>query len=170
MYTSLAGNINPLSNAYNKIIKLIKIRDRSSQEIEYFLLREGVDKTLISKFILSLKEDGLIDDEKFAKNRILSRIRLKGWGKFRINGELLSLGISKEIIQQELEKIPEEDWLSEATKIIQKQLKKSSGSLEKDSINIRKKLFLKGYGEDMIQKVIKKLELSPNNQNSVVET
>ncbi|MCB1189169.1 MAG: regulatory protein RecX [Leptospiraceae bacterium] len=166
----MAGNINPLSNAYNKIIKLIKIRDRSSQEIEYFLLREGVDKTLISKFILSLKEDGLIDDEKFAKNRILSRIRLKGWGKFRINGELLSLGISKEIIQQELEKIPEEDWLSEATKIIQKQLKKSSGSLEKDSINIRKKLFLKGYGEDMIQKVIKKLELSPNNQNSVVET
>ncbi len=150
-------------------MKLIKIRDRSSREIEYFLLREGVDKTLISKFILSLKEDGLIDDERFAKNRISSRLRLKSWGKFRINGELLSLGIPRDVIEQELGKIPEEDWLSEALKIIQKQLKKSSGSQEKDTILIKKKLLLKGYGEDIIQKVLKQLDMSPNAQNTTTD-
>lgn len=151
-------NINPLSNAYNKVIKLIKLRDRSSQEIEHFLLKEGVDESLISKFIKNLEEDGLLNDLKFAQNRIASRVNLKSWGKLRIKGELLSLGISKEIIDEELAKVEEEEWIKQATKLLKKYLQSTTYQKRKDINSVRKKLLLMGYEEDIIQKVLKNSE------------
>lgn len=147
-----------MGDFYKQILKYIKLRDRSSSEIIVFLKEKGVSETLINRYIQNLQEDHLIDDHRFTKNRIHYRLNSKYWGIHRIKTELLLVGIAKEIINEELDRIDEEQWLQSCIHSIEKRKfdRQSPGAIA----NLKKKLLAVGHEEAIIHKAFKQLDIS----------
>lgn len=82
-----------------KAYYFLKFRDRSEKEIrDHF--KSFQDQDLIEKLVAKLKEQGFINDLKFANLWIESRQRSKFKSKLALELELKQKGISEEIIEE----------------------------------------------------------------------
>jgi regulatory protein len=95
---------------------LLKFRLRSEKEIYARLKNKKFPEEIIKETISFLKEKRFIDDEVFAKSWIDSRLK-RPLGLGRIEQELKTKGIDKEIIELELARIkkdyPEEEIIKQ---------------------------------------------------------
>jgi len=85
---------------YLKSLNLISYRPRSKHEIMNYLSRQSVASENISKIIETLTGQGYLNDFDFALVFTNSKVNQKQRGPQRIRQELLSKGISTEIINQ----------------------------------------------------------------------
>lgn len=89
--------------AKNNAYALLRIRPRSEAEIKRRLKEKGYDEALISGIVESLKRTGNIDDQKFAKFWIESRMTLNPVGDVVLKHELKEKGVTDSIIEATLE-------------------------------------------------------------------
>ena len=91
-------------------IALIALGPRAKSRGELFahLKKRGVSEDVASAVLYRLQEQGLIDDEAFARAWSESRQRAKKLSKRVIAGELREKGISGEIIEQVCSEIAED--------------------------------------------------------------
>lgn len=137
-----------------KVYRLLSIRDRSEKEIREYLQRKKAQNP--DKIIEQLKEQGLINDERFAKAWVESRRRSKQKGVKALKLELWQKGINKEIIEQvvsrQLSAVSEEQIAEKALE------KKSRIWRNLDQVEFRKKatdfLMRKGFEYETAKKVI----------------
>lgn len=140
---------NSYYDAYNKVLKLIDRRLRSSYEIEKYLKKNNVEN--YQTIIDSLKEKGFINDERFARAFISDKIHLSNEGKGKIKKELLNHQIEESIINRELAQIKDENMEEKVDKIISKKIaanKKDSAFILKQKIS--NYLFNLGYDKSFI--------------------
>jgi regulatory protein len=83
--------------------RLLKVRPRASGELRRELVRRRHRAEAIGAVLADLEETGVLDDRLFARLWIKERIEKKGFGKRRIASELLSKGVSRDIVEDELE-------------------------------------------------------------------
>ena len=151
-------DLNSKSGYYSLVLRFISTRDRSSQEIKEFLTKKGADPEFIQEVIRKLQDERLLDDGRFASNRIYFRMTHKLWRINRITSELLIFGIHKEIIKSELSKITKEAWLSNCNKLIQKKVK---FPLSKEALpKLHRQLRSYGYLDTEIKNCLKNLHSS----------
>jgi len=79
---------------------LLNVRNRSSQEMSERLRAEGFAAEIISETIERLQGVGLLDDERFARERASALGRGKGWGPRKLRWDLGRHRLSAEIIEQ----------------------------------------------------------------------
>lgn len=137
-----------------KVYSFLSYRDRSEKEIRDFLQRKKVENS--GEIIEKLKEQGLIDDEKFAKEWVQSRRRK--YGLLRIKQELLQKGIDKKIIEQV---ISYQSSVVSEKEIAEKALEKKLRIWRNlEEIEFRKKaidfLLRKGFEYEVVKKIIDK--------------
>jgi len=96
-----------LDLCYDRVVDLLSRRPRSEYEIRTYIVRKLKTKkdknVLIDDLIESLKKKQLIDDKKFAKWWIRSRIAFKPRGSYLVTKELLVKGVDKDTIASALE-------------------------------------------------------------------
>ncbi|MHB0976002.1 MAG: regulatory protein RecX [Candidatus Aquicultorales bacterium] len=85
--------------AYDKAVVFLAFRDRSVKEVRDKLERAGFDEDLAESTIARLNEVGLLDDRSFAFEWATSRIAVRGYGRRRLQSELLAKGIEREIVE-----------------------------------------------------------------------
>ena len=96
--------------AYQKSIKFIGYRIRTSSEVERHLRIKGIEQHIISQVIERLEEKGLLNDMNFAQMWIENRNEFRPRSHRLLAFELRHKGIDDEIIQETLEAtIPEEE-------------------------------------------------------------
>lgn len=88
-----------LSNAY----ALLRQRPRSEYEIRNRLKLKGYDEAVIGEVIGNLKKIGDIDDSKFARIWMESRMRMNPMGDVVLKHELKEKGVSDSIIEATLQ-------------------------------------------------------------------
>lgn len=139
-----------------KVYRLLSWRDRSEKEIQDYLKRKTDNLEQLNKIINQLKEQGLIDDEKFAKEWVQSRRRK--YGLRRIKQELLQKGIDRETVESTMYQVlsikGEEEIAIEA-------LEKKAKAWEKlEAVDFKKKainfLMRKGFEYEVVKKVVDK--------------
>jgi len=91
------------NRARNNAYALLRLRPRSESEIRRRLKEKGYDGTIINEVIADLKHAGDIDDEKFAKFWIESRMHMNPVGDVVLKHELKEKGISDSIIEATLD-------------------------------------------------------------------
>src|SRR3989344_3552409 len=113
---------NDLQELFNKAYFFLKFRPRTKKEMRDYLYKK-IQKRHFSRadadeVIVQLEEQGMIDDKAFVEWFIDQRSRTKQKGAFVLKGELLRLGIPKDLIDQRLEESPieEEDLALNALK------------------------------------------------------
>jgi regulatory protein len=134
---------------HKKALDYLSRRIHSSKELKRKLLQKKFDSELINEVTSLLQEKKIIDDYNFAAQFIEEKLKLKMWGKKKLQFELMKKGISRDIIEELILNIPEADEKNKLNILVQKKL----GSLLKrnyDEKKIKEKLlsFLTGKGYD----------------------
>ena len=108
-----------------------------------------------TRVLAMLEEYRYVDDYTFAEDYVKSRVRNKGFGKFRLERELRDKGVESDIIETVLSQL-DYDEVEEAT---QKLIRKISGILtDKDKKRYFDYLLRQGFSYDVIEQAFKRYE------------
>lgn len=102
-YNELESTVNT-RRAYNCAVSLLSRRDHSEKELMRKLKEKGYAEGA-EEAISKLKNSGYVDDERFCRLYATELIRLKGYGRRRVEQELYLKGVSRELISLVLEEI-----------------------------------------------------------------
>lgn len=102
-YSELESTVN-IRRAYNCAVSLLSRRDHSENELMRKLHEKGYGEGA-QEAVEKLKSSGYVDDERFCRMYAGELIRLKGYGKRRVEQELYRKGVSRETISNVLEEI-----------------------------------------------------------------
>ncbi len=85
-------------------LKLLEYRERSEQEIKDRMRRKGYEKKVITETIEFLKNQNLVNDERFARMWTESRLR-RSYGRWKISSDLKGKGVDRELIDEVLKEL-----------------------------------------------------------------
>jgi regulatory protein len=88
---------------YDAAVKILMRRAHSISEMKKALIRRTADEDLIQKVIARLKENGLIDDARYAKQFARQRTEIRHQGKYRVARELRARGVQDSHIDAAVE-------------------------------------------------------------------
>jgi regulatory protein len=88
------GSRDPLELAY----RYLNRRDRTEGEIRRHLAGKGVEAGAVEDTIETLRDQGYVDDARYARLFAEDKRALEGWGTERIKGALALRGIDRDLI------------------------------------------------------------------------
>ena len=114
-YDELEKTVN-IRRAYNCAVSLLSRRDHSKKELMRKLKEKGYSKGAEAA-VEKLANSGYVDDERFCRLYASELIRLKGYGRKRVEQELYLKGVDRDIISGVLDEISfDTDRLSDIIK------------------------------------------------------
>ena len=99
-----------LTHAY----RLLAHRMRSAAEIRRRLSQKGHTAEVTDAVIVRLTDEGLIDDQGFARAFVADKVRLSGWGRERIARDLSRAGLSDDMVEVAVAHLEDADELERA--------------------------------------------------------
>jgi len=114
---------NNLCDVYYVSIKSLKSRFKSTKELRELLLKKGYSVEDIDVTIKKLLDQGYLNDDSFCKSYINNQIITSLKGPLKITKELLSKGVSIDIINNNIDIFTVEQQLEKITKIINRLIK-----------------------------------------------
>ncbi|MDP4281914.1 MAG: regulatory protein RecX [Bacteroidota bacterium] len=134
-------------------------QERNIPEIEEKLKKWMVDDDKIPEIIHQLKEENYLDEFRYARLYTSGKLRIKKWGKKKIEFELRKKGLPAQAIEEGLSAIDEDEYREILTSLILEKNKEIKGS---KSLNNRQKIINfvlnKGFEIDLILNIIKQLK------------
>jgi regulatory protein len=148
-----------LTRARNTAYRLLTYRPRSQGELEAKLREKDFPEPVVQEVMTGLVRLGYVNDRDFARQWAAGRIRLRGFGRRRIEQELRNKGISRDIIRETLcavfEDSPEAD-------IAQQEAEKKLRSLARCAPEVRRRrlaghLERRGFPSETIYNVLRRV-------------
>ena len=147
-------NENIYYEAYDLSLSFIEKKLRTKKEVINYLEDKGFNKRVIDETIKKLESVNLLNVEAYVNDKV----NLGNSGPYKIKKVLVNLGIDEEEINEYLNTISEDIWLSKLDKIVDKKmvsLKNKSLFMIKNKLNMD--LAIMGYDKNMINEVLSKL-------------
>jgi regulatory protein len=137
--------------AKQKALALLKVMDRTEQELIYKLKQAHFTDTIIEAAIYYVKTYHYIDDSRYAANYIRAKMNSKS--KRQLQTELIKKGIEKEIMEKAfLDEYNDED--SAIQKAIQKKNVDIMSLSKEEKLKLSSYLYRKGFKLDLIRKYV----------------
>ena len=140
-----------VDEALQKLMHFCAYRDRSQKEVEDKLDGMRMISEAKEKIIISLMQEGFLNEERFARNFVRGKFRMKKWGRKKIVMELKKRDISNPIIKLGLSEIKETDYRKTLFELAEK---KEEQLKETDTFKKKKKLadhlLRKGYESSLV--------------------
>lgn len=150
-------------DVYYVALKSLKSRFKSIKEIRDFLIKKEYPIDLIDKAINKLLSQKYLDDRSFSKSYINNQIITTSKGPRKISKELISKGVSKDIIDEEIVCFDENEQILKVNKIANRLLKSNrtrGGMVLKKKIT--NDLINLGYDISVINKVLDTFDFNDN--------
>ena len=142
---------NKIYDLIDIAIKYISIRLRSVKELKDYLKKKDENIELIDIAVGKLIKLGYLDDDKFTKAFIKDKLNFSSMGDYKIKMELQRLGVSYDIIEENISLIDENLLEEKIKKYIEKDIrtnKKYNGIILKNKIYNH--LVSAGYSKDKV--------------------
>jgi regulatory protein len=141
--------------ALQKLRHFCSYQERSHSEVQQKLWDLGVWRSEHDEIIASLIEDDYLNEERFAKQYVGGKFRMKDWGRKKIYFGLKEKGVSDYLIRRAMKDIDEEAY----RKTLHHLAEKKYESLKGEQHLVRKKktmdyLLQKGYEPDLVTGVV----------------
>ena len=140
-------------------MRFFSFRDRTEKEAREKLKEKGIDEKTTEEAMLWLKEEGLLNDSRFARQWVEGR--KERYGRIRLLRELLKKGVEGETARQAVNLLSEEEELNSALEIGRRRL----ASISPEDPHRREKLasFLlrRGFTWEIVEKALRFLFPSP---------
>jgi regulatory protein len=149
---------------YDAAVKILMRRAHSISEMKKALIRRTADEDLIQKVIARLKENGLIDDARYAKQFARQRTEIRHQGKYRVARELRARGVPDSHIEAAVEEAAANtDEAAVVRQRIDRKLKSLRGPHTNKLIDDRKiaslyrSLLRAGFSSDTIRRELRRV-------------
>lgn len=146
---------NSYYEAYYKAILYIEKKLRCDKEVFEYLKKCDFSLDVIENVIIRLNKEGYLNQDNYVLSYIRENINLKNIGPFKIEKDLVNLGISKDIIDKHLSLYNDDIQREKIVKLIDKEIRlntnKSLGVL-KNKILIN--LVNKGFDRNLIYSLL----------------
>jgi len=110
-------NLNPDIDRIKEVsYRYIKFRFRSEYELKVHLRKKGYIDCDIDNCISQLKEEGFLDDKRFAKFYAYDSLTIKFKGPLKIKNELENFGIEGYIIEDTIDELMKEIDIKEVVR------------------------------------------------------
>ena len=140
-----------------KLKSLCSLREYCSSEIEAKIRPWNLSPEEKQAMIHILKEDGFMDDLRYAKAFTHDKLQFNQWGPVKISFSLRSKGIGEETILLAIHQIEKKLWMEVLQNILEKKKKTTSAN---SNYEMKAKLFRyasgKGFDFDHIEKAMQK--------------
>src|SRR5207248_199502 len=150
------------SALYDAAIKILARRAHSVSEMKKALIRRTANEDLIQKVIARLKQNGYIDDARYAKQFALQRTEGRKQGKFRVARDLRARGVPDRHIEAALEEAAQNtDEAAVVRQRIERKLRASRGPDTREKVDDRKlaslyrSLLRAGFSADVIRRELR---------------
>jgi regulatory protein len=156
----------------NRAVKLLAAKPRSVRELRERLLEKlWTDAEIVDAVIEKLKDYKYLDDEQYARDVAVSKLRQKPQGKRRLQQSMSTKKLDKEIVEQAIaeafEKIPETDLIDQA---IKKRLRlKGVPETREETKRFYDHLLRQGFGFDLIREKMSSVSKGRFDQDGVDE-
>jgi regulatory protein len=156
---------------YDVAVRALMRRAHSVYEMKQKLERRSDNKLLVQLVMARLKENGQIDDAKYAKQFARQRTVGRKQGKFRISRDLRARGVPDRHIDAALKESAEQnDEAAMVRQRIERKLRSYRGEIdEKKMASIYSSLLRAGFSAEIIRRELKSLtredlpEIEPND-------
>ena len=138
----------------NRAVKLLAAKPRSVRELRERLLEKlWTNDEIVDAVIEKLKEYKYLDDEKYARDLAVSKLRQKPQGKRRLQQTMSQKKLDKETVEaaisEAFEKLPEDELIDQA---IAKRLRlKGKPETHDETKKFYDHLLRQGFGYDLIR-------------------
>lgn len=141
-------------------LRLLSYRDRPCKALRERLSEKGLSEEDINEVIETLTEEGLLDDERFARELAASRIRNRNWGPRKIRLDLVRKGVPRRLAEEVVAGLDELSVREAASRAYRKwvarhRLDKDGGLSEEDFIRACRHLESRGFSTGLIMSVVK---------------
>lgn len=138
---------------YSSAIRILTMRANSEFELRQKLSKK-FDERSIDYAVDRCRELMFLDDRDFAERLGEELLEKKHYGKSRIRAELQKKGISREIIDDVLEEMPDEQTADALRELVEQKYADVDFSDKKQRDKTVAALVRRGYGFDEIRRVI----------------
>jgi regulatory protein len=144
---------------YDVAVRALMRRAHSVHEMKLKLERRSNNKLLVQVVMARLKENGMIDDAKYAKQFARQRTDSRKQGKFRVVRDLRARGIPDRHIAAALEETAQTtDESAMVRQRIERKLRSYRGEIdEKKMASIYGSLLRAGFSSDVVRLELKKI-------------
>ena len=125
-------------------------QERCILEVKKKLTRLHVVPKSKSKIIDHLIEDDYLNEVRFSKSFIQGKLRIKKWGRIKLNYELSIRGIKKFIIDEEINKISKVDYYQYFNEFSNNKIKTLTGSKEQKKRSFVNYFTYRGWENNLI--------------------
>jgi regulatory protein len=143
---------------YDAAVKILMRRAHSVSEMKRALIRRTADEDLIQKVLTRLKQNGLIDDARYAKQFARHRTEIRHQGKYRVARELRARGVPDQHIEAAVdEAAATSDEAAMVRQRIDRKLKFLRGEIDDKKIaSLYRTLLRAGFSSDTIRRELKR--------------
>src|SRR5437870_12241364 len=147
------------SELYDVAVRALMRRAHSVHEMKKKLERRSDNELLVQLVMARLKENGMIDDARYAKQFARQRTESRKQGKFRIARDLRGRGIPDRHISSALEEVGQNsDEAAMVRQRIERKLRSYRGEIdEKKMASMYGSLLRAGFSADVVRRELKAL-------------
>lgn len=99
--------------ARESALRLLAYRACSRAEIRRRLYQKGFAAPVVERCVARLLEEGLVDDESFARAYVRDTVRSRPRGRLGMSRELRRKGVGEELVRRAVDEVMEEEGTSE---------------------------------------------------------
>ncbi|MDO8210676.1 regulatory protein RecX [Conexibacter sp. CPCC 206217] len=143
-----------LQLALERAFRYLGPRARTEVELQRHLEGKGIEPETVAQALDSLREQGYVDDVRFAREFSEDKRLLEEWGADRIERRLLALGVPQEIVRRAVGARGRDDELEAAAALLQRRFP----ALDDDPREQRRAigvLVRKGYDSELAWDVVR---------------
>lgn len=115
-----AAEADPAEEALAQAYRFLARRERTTLELRRHLEAGGVAPTLIDSTVAELREQGYLDDARFARLFAQDKRALEQWGSERIARALRERGLDRDLVDAAVAAHDHEDELAQAVALLQR--------------------------------------------------
>ena len=147
------------SELYDVALRALMRRPHSVQEMQKLLRRRASSDLLAQVVLARLKENGSLNDDRYAKQFTRQRTEIRRQGKFRIVRDLRARGVPAAQIQSAIEDASDDSAERAAIRHrIDRKLKLTRGEIsDKKIASLYRSLLAAGFPSDAIRRELKSI-------------
>ena len=151
----------PKRSTYDRALDMLEARSRGVAELRRLLIKKGEPEAEVDAVIVRLKSSGILDDANFARQLTRSKAIGAGLSRRRIGQELAKRGVPRDISDEAIEAVFDEEGIDETESIDRVARKKLRMLTKVDDATRRRRLYAflarRGYDNDDISRVLQAL-------------
>lgn len=148
---------------YYKGLDYLNIKMRTKKEMREFLKKKEYSKDIIEKTVKKMEEEGYLNEQKYIQAYIGDNFRFSSDGPIKIKQKLLKQELSANLVEEELNKMPKEEWLAKLKKLIQKKANsKHNDGLKKWQQKCFIYFYNLGYPKSWIEELFQNINWTEN--------